>query len=142
MSQSEDKPFTVTDRRLFAPDGSRRAEAEPAEHPAPATTSEATASAASPAQPAQRPSLGDSVDFSQFIVSLAAQAGMALQPGGGSETIPPQEALAHARSFIGILEMLEDKTRGRLTPEEDRLLDDLLYELRMAYLEKKGAVAP
>jgi hypothetical protein len=137
MSQSEEKPFTVTDRRLFAPDGSRRADAEPADAAAPAAVP-----AAHPAEPSPRPSLGESVDFSQFLLSLAAQAGLALQPGGGGEGVAPHEALAHARSFIGILEMLEDKTRGRRTAEEDRLLDDLLYELRMVYLERKGAVAP
>lgn len=139
MSQSEDKPFTVTDRRLFAPDGSRRADAEPAERPAPASAAEPSRPSV---EPPSRPSVGESVDFSQFLLSLAAQAGMALQSGGGGEAVPPTEALAHARSFIGILEMLEDKTRGRRSAEEDRLLEDLLYELRMAYLGRKGVVAP
>ena len=38
-----------------------------------------------------------------------------------------------------ILEMLSDKTEGRRTPQEDEVLKGLLYELRMAYVEKSRA---
>ena len=38
--------------------------------------------------------------------------------------------------------MLEDKTAGRRTREEDRLLEELLFELRMAYVQKRRAGAP
>ena len=38
--------------------------------------------------------------------------------------------------------MLEDKTRGRRTPDEDRLLEGLLFELRMAYVQKKRVRVP
>ena len=48
----------------------------------------------------------------------------------------PQEALAEARSLIGILEMLRDKTEGRRTPREEEVLEGLLYELRMAYVAR------
>ena len=40
--------------------------------------------------------------------------------------------------MIGVLEMLKDKTEGRRTPQEDQLLDGLLYELRMAYVAGPG----
>jgi hypothetical protein len=40
---------------------------------------------------------------------------------------------------IGLLEVLRDKTEGRRTPEEDGLLDSILYELRMAYVARTRA---
>ena len=44
--------------------------------------------------------------------------------------------LPGARGIIGLLEILERKTEGRRTPEEDQILAGLLYELRMAYLAR------
>ena len=47
--------------------------------------------------------------------------------------------LEGARSFITLLEVLQEKTQGRRTPEEDRVLEGLLYELRMAYVTRTQA---
>lgn len=127
----EKKPFNVTDRRLFTTDGQRRAQAEP----------ELPEREVLKPEPAMTPagSLGSSpagrlppVDFAGFLLNLGAQAGVLL--GGGGE---PSE-LDGAREVISILEMLRDKTQGRRTPQEDEILDGLLYELRMAYLQKAG----
>jgi hypothetical protein len=74
------------------------------------------------------------VDFGQFLISLGAQAGMLLS--GQIEGQSAAQALGEARSMIGILEMLKDKTEGRRTPREDQVLDGLLYELRMAYVAR------
>ena len=57
------------------------------------------------------------VDFGRFLLSLGAQAGMLL--AGPVEGLGPAEALEEARSVIGVLEMLKDKTEGRRTPHED-----------------------
>ena len=46
---------------------------------------------------------------------------------------PPD--LAAASQLIDIIAMLEEKTRGNLTAEERQLLDQLLYELRLRYVE-------
>lgn len=119
----EKKPFTVRDRRHFTPEGGTRVEAaEPVRPGSQAAT--ATAEAPSSAAPKPEPP----VDFSSFIVSLAAQAGMLI------EAEDPD--LQGARSFISIFEMLRDKTEGRRTPDEDRILEQILYELRMAYLAR------
>jgi hypothetical protein len=128
----EKKPFTVTDRRLFTPDGERRdaEEAEPREREArPARDTRAPAArspleGAGPAAP--------TVDFTSFLLGLGAQAGMLLGP----EAQPAD--LAGARELIGILEMLRDKTEGRRSADEEEVLEGLLYELRMAYLHKTG----
>ncbi len=56
----------------------------------------------------------------------------------GAEGAPPREALQDARALISILEMLKDKTEGRRTPDEDRILEGVLYELRLGYLARAG----
>ena len=47
--------------------------------------------------------------------------------------------LRGARAIISMLEVLRDKTEGRRTPEEERILDSLLYELRLAYVTRSKA---
>jgi hypothetical protein len=74
------------------------------------------------------------VDFAQFLLSLGTQASVLLS--GQVEGVSPEESLAEARSLIGILEMLQDKTEGRRTPSEQHVLEGLLYELRMAYVAR------
>jgi len=130
----EPKGFTVNDRRHFAPDGSLREDV--AEDPAP-TVEEAPRPAATepPTQPA------DAVDLAGFLLSLAAQASLLLGLAA-EEGEAPRIDLAGARQIIGILEMLQDKTQGRRTPEEDRLLDHLLYDLRTAWVQRsRGGAA-
>ena len=50
--------------------------------------------------------------------------------------------LAGARQIVAILEMLKDKTEGRRTANEDALLAELLFQLRMAYVERARTVEP
>ena len=73
------------------------------------------------------------IDFSTFIVSLRTSAMMHLgssREGGSSESID----LALARQEIDLLDILEEKTRGNLTGEEERLLSQILFDLRTRYL--------
>jgi hypothetical protein len=131
MSQSE-KPFNVSDRRHFTTDGRPRDDAE--ESPVPEAQS---GSAPQPASPPRSP--GAAADFSQFLLSLASQAGMLLSGEGLPEGTDPAGALEGARSIIAILDMLKEKTEGRRTAPEETLLDELLFQLRMAYVEKTRA---
>jgi hypothetical protein len=123
----EKKPFTVTDRRLFTSEGERRDASE--------TTEAERPPGAASAPPPRRAAPGASVpamDFTTFLLNLAAQASLLLGQGGQ----PPD--LEGAREMISILEMLRDKTEGRRTPDEDQILDGVLYELRMGYLKRAG----
>lgn len=132
-----DKPFTVNDRRHFTPEGQPRQEDLAEEAAPPPAESEASPPRAEPS-PA-RPRAGGSppkAEFASFVVSLATQATFLLDGRGLPEGTPPEEGLAGAQSIISILEMLQDKTEGRRTPEETGLLEGLLYELRMAYVAK------
>ena len=132
MSQTE-KPFTVSDRRHFTPEGRPREDG--ADAPAPeAPRAESPRSGAGPSPPPAAPA-----DFSQFLLGLAAPAGLLLSGEGLPEGADPGEALEGARSVISILEMLKEKTEGRLTGPEAALLDELLFQLRMGYVGRTQA---
>jgi len=64
---------------------------------------------------------------------------MLLSGEGLPEGTDPKGALEGARSVISILDMLKEKTEGRRTSAEETLLDELLFQLRMAYVEKTRA---
>ncbi|MNC93948.1 hypothetical protein D3C83_106880 [compost metagenome] len=58
-----------------------------------------------------------------------------LEPG---QTEPGPVDLQAAGQMIDILALLEEKTRGNLTAEERQLLETILYELRMRFIEAQG----
>lgn len=74
------------------------------------------------------------LDFSTFILSIIGSAyvhlGDAPSPEGQSE-----RNLALARQDIDLLSVLQEKTKGNLTGDEERLLDHGLYDLRMRFIE-------
>jgi hypothetical protein len=127
----EKKPFTVTDRRHFTAEGEARTkETAPAAEEPPAPPSPAER----PAEPGIREPGDEAADFGTLLLSLGAQAGMLLHDDGETKA-----DLRGARAIISMLEVLRDKTEGRRTPEEDRILESLLYELRLAYVTRSKA---
>ena len=80
------------------------------------------------------------IDFSTFIVSLAGNVmvhlGQDPSREGASAGTPN---LSLAKQTIDILTMLQAKTQGNLTDEENRLLGQLLYECRMAFVQATSA---
>lgn len=77
------------------------------------------------------------VTFSTFILSLASSALVQLGEVPNPETGVTEQDLVLAKHTIDILTMLECKTRQCLDSDEARLLDGMLYELRMKYVMKK-----
>ena len=75
-------------------------------------------------------------DFSFFITTLAVQASIALGAMANPVTGKPEENLSQAKLIIDTLGVLKEKTQGNLNAEEDGLLENMLYELRMQYLSK------
>ncbi len=75
------------------------------------------------------------VSFSSFVVSLATSAMIHLGEGPAQPDAPVNLELA--RQTIDVLGLLQDKTKGNLDDEEAKLLETLLYETRMRYLEKR-----
>ncbi|MCH8146908.1 MAG: DUF1844 domain-containing protein [Planctomycetes bacterium] len=80
--------------------------------------------------------------FADLINMLAMQAAVALggYKGPGGESIPsnPEAAKHH----IDLLDVLDEKTKGNLSDEEKRVLDTVLYELRMQYVQIVGSARP
>lgn len=77
------------------------------------------------------------VTFSTFVLSLASSALVQLGEVPNPETGETTQDLVMAKHSIDILTMLENKTRQCLEPDESRLLEGILYELRMKYVMKK-----
>lgn len=75
------------------------------------------------------------LDFSTFILSLAAtaQMGLGLVPDPQSKVIT--QNLPVAKQMIDLIAMLKEKTKGNLGREEQELLDSLLTGLRMTYVK-------
>lgn len=151
MSEEEKAPrIVVRDRRAFAADGSRRQDVEPrGESPAdapslgsePKPAAEASAESAAPG-----PGPEEDPRFKQLISLLFSQAAMLLEQAAdgaeksGSAGAPQRaEALQGLQTVIGLLEVVEEKTRGRLAPGDARLVSQALYQLRMAYMERSQA---
>ncbi len=82
----------------------------------------------------QAQSLPDAT-FSSLIQLIAMQAmvGLGGMAGPGGQQIPPNFDLA--KHHVDILDVLTVKTKGNLDPEEQKLLDTTLHQLRMAYVE-------
>lgn len=79
--------------------------------------------------------MGD-LSFTAFVISLASSA--AIHFGDLPDPVTGKRADANldgASQMIEILALLEEKTRGNLTAEERQVLEQVLYELRMRYIE-------
>jgi hypothetical protein len=79
---------------------------------------------------------GSGISFAAFVLSLAHTA--AVHFGDIPDPVSGRSAEANlpaAQQMIDILSLIEAKTRGNLTAEERQLLDQILFELRMRYVE-------
>lgn len=74
--------------------------------------------------------------FSTFVLSLASSALVQLGEVPDPATGETREDIALAKQSIDILSMLQDKTKNGLDNEESRLIEGLLYELRMKFVMK------
>jgi hypothetical protein len=80
------------------------------------------------------------LSFTAFVLSLASTAAIHFgdlpDPGSGG---PAEPNLDGAAQMIEILSLLEQKTKGNLTAEERQVLEQVLYELRMRFVEASSA---
>ena len=75
------------------------------------------------------------VNFMMFITSLSMQVMMSLGIYPNPVTKKEEKNLGAAKYTIDIIVMIQEKTKGNLTSEESRLIDNILYDLRMKYIE-------
>jgi hypothetical protein len=122
----EEKGFTVRDRRIKA-EGD---ELSPA-HSTPQREEPRT-------QPTERITETDkpiALTFTTFLFSLGSSAFIALGEEANPFTGQKSINLPQAQESIDLLSILQEKTRGNLTGEEESLLNNLLFSLRMKYVE-------
>ena len=167
MAEKKQESFTVTDRRLFTSDGEIRKEvapeevstAKPESTPAKPQTTDVPPAPTAAEQQKQADEYRKStksmdtrvelsghsakdleMTFERFIASLymtaMLQLGLMHEQGG-----EPRVDLIGARQTIDTISMLSDKTKNNLTSAEQNLLQNCLYELRMAYVEVTNALA-
>lgn len=105
---------------------------------APSAAESAQAAQAADAAAAREKFKLPKVDFATFVLSLASSALVQLGEVPNPETGESEENLPVAKHTIDILAMLREKTAPCLSEEESRLMDGLLYELRMKYVIKAG----
>lgn len=135
--EEEEKGFQIRDRRAYLKetDQDKRPEKEHTEKSASAPDKEAHA--ASPSREEHiHPAEGSfPVHFSSFILSLATSAlihlGQEANPATGERSVE----LPAARQVIDLITLLEEKTKGNLTPDEENLLRQILFTLRLKFVE-------
>ena len=76
--------------------------------------------------------------FDLFVQGLVLEAFIALGEAPHPVTRKQAQNLPQAKYLIDLIGVLEDKTRGNLDVDEEKLLKDALYQLRMRYLAKAG----
>ena len=127
--------FRVVDRRPFAADGSRK-EDFPAEEKKAETLPPRDRSTPAKPQDESRTPYDEEVPGFEMLVSYLSTTAMfqlGLIPGPSGEHIPAD--LPNAQRTVELLEVLQEKTQGNLTVGESRLLEYVLYELRMSFVE-------
>ena len=143
MSEDE-KGFVIKDRRMFSDGESRKEEkkldkeesAEPSLEE-PAASPEKKMHDEKGDDGGAEETLLPEVNFPTFIMSLNASAlfhlGVIEDPSTGQTT----KNLPMAKQTIDILSMLEEKTRGNLSKDEKDILENILYDLRIAYVRER-----
>lgn len=144
MDKEDESELRIIDKRRFTASGETRsseaAAPEPQERQSSARAEQrpgATAAAGSPQANAEgREQQGTQVDFPSFIVSLATQALVMMGEIVDPETNRHVFSKEAAQQTIEIIAMLERKTQGNLTEDEQRLVSEVLASLRLAFVRK------
>jgi hypothetical protein len=163
VMQEEQPNFKVTDRRLFNPDGSPRdlppeeqpvAKVEPTPEPAEPSAPVAEFTAPTEASAATEPVAAgepeetfddelseeelegaqDPASFLNFLMSIASNAASALGMMEHPVTHQREVDLELGKHWIDVLGMLEKKTKGNLTKQEEKMMEGLLSDLRMQFV--------
>jgi hypothetical protein len=130
-----ERSFTVSDKRFSA---RRESEAE--------DRSSARSQAAAAERPAETPPQGskphtdaaEGINFASFLISLGTQAFMHLGDIPNPTTQQREKDLPAAKQMIDLLGMLQEKTKANLDADEERLLQQLLLDLRLRYVRETG----
>lgn len=137
-SDERNEGFKVTDKRRFTTEGESKGETDARDRESVETESakveqEPESRKEERSEQTQTKELPP-LDFSSFILSLANTALFQLGLIKGPET-GIEKDLQGARQTIDIIALLEEKTRGNLTDQEQKIVSEALYQLRMAFVD-------
>jgi hypothetical protein len=132
--EQDEKSFTVSDKRFSA--RSESGQERPSETPRPTSSS---TEGESPRQPQEGPQSApgqEEINFASFLISLGTQAFMHLGELPNPLTKQREKDLPAAKHMIDLLGILEAKTKGNLADDEERLLRQLLFDLRLRFVRE------
>ncbi len=133
----EGEGFVIRDKRHFTSEGEVKTEAEVKKEEKRGEKKEEEKKDGT--QPAEEVPLPE-INFSSFILSLSSSALLHFGFIPDPITKKKERNLPMAKQTIDILGILEEKTKGNLTKDEEQLMENLLHDLRLRYVEesKKG----
>jgi len=137
--EDKEKGFTIRDKRVFAEgeEEDRSGKPDETEKPGETRTEHVREQAGTKPEGQEEVPLPE-ISFSNFIFSLSTSA--LIQLGEIPDPINNQTSknLAMAKQTIDILGMLQEKTKGNLTDDEESLIENILYDLRMRFVTARG----
>ena len=127
--EEQEKGFVVKDKRFSA----KKEEKEESK-----INEEAKSEETSRDDTSAQEALLPEIDFTHFILSLSSSALIQLGEIQDPFTQKSAKNLPSAKQTIDLIGMLKEKTKGNLTPEEEKVIDYVLYDLRMRYVKAAG----
>jgi hypothetical protein len=128
-SEEQEKGFVIRDKRFSAPK-EEKGESQIKEEPKIEKAPEQGASAQQGPLP--------EIDFTNFILSLSTSALIQLGEIQDPFTQKSEKNLPLAKQTINLIGTLKEKTKGNLSPEEEKVVEHILYDLRMRYVKAAG----
>ncbi len=141
--EKKEKSFVVKDRRMFSETGESREE-DRQDRAAADADGAATAKPEAMDETQKDTDTADDdfgypeINFANFIISLSTSAMFHFGDFADPATGKAEVNLEAAKQTIDIIGMLEEKTKNNLDAEEMRLVQNLLFELRMRYVKEKA----
>jgi hypothetical protein len=134
--EQDEQGFKVTDKRGFQEDGKASdVSSDTKDTPVDASSSAEVNTPTEQELPPRPP-----IDFPSYLLSYYTQGLVLLGEVPNPYTNKKEEDVEAARHTIDILTMLEQKTKGNLTKEEQQLLETVLYELRMKFMARTDRI--
>ncbi len=129
--KEEEKSFVIRDRRFTA-------QKESAEEPKPKKEEERTGEPPPREDVLQEEAQLPEINFTNFLLSISTSA--LIQLGEVPDPVSKQSVkqLSSAKQTIDLIGMLQEKTKGNLSSEEEKLIEYILYDLRMRYVKATG----
>lgn len=131
MAESDEKDYTVTDRRYLHMSDEEKAKVKEEE----ANQKKVKEEYQEAARESTEMPLPE-INFASFLISLSSSAFIHLGDMPNPVTGETEKNLPMAKQTIDLLGLLREKTRNNLLEEEEKLFDHLLYDLRMRYVKE------